>query len=363
MSTLMLLRALRSPNGGYWLAYALATMAIGYLHYFGVFVVAVQFVWAAVTHRSQLKALVVSTGIAALSVFAWVAYSGVNSESTNMLPHFAMNWNVLEVPARLLIGYPFFFKFSEIPGVGATVVFAGSIATASVMTIIGSVRARQSAPRSDRGSQIIGDGRVTWVLAPALALAGPVGTLLVSAVSGSTVTITKYSMASLPAALICAALILNCAGRRAGITLSVIAVGASAWSCAQLLKPEYQRPDTRAAAHWIDAHSSNNVVLINQLGGANGIRPLAPYLQDPSLDLAPKYFKSIAFSTQAPELLALKAAVRKADLMVVINDLPGFRDAVLHDYRWSKSFRFVNETSGPGISAGYRVLQFKFAAQ
>jgi len=362
LSTLVLLRALRSDRGGYWLAYALATIAIGYLHYFGVFVVAVQFVWAAVTHRAQLKALIVSTGIAGLAVLAWVTYSGVKSDSTNMLPPFAMNWDVLEFPARLFIGYPFFFKFSEIPGVGTTIVFAGSIATAAVMTIIGSVRARQSAPRSDRGSQSIGSRRVTWVLAPALALAGPVGTLFVSLAGGSMVTVTKYSIASLPAALICAALILTNAGRRAGVVLSVIAVGASAWSCGQLLKPEYQRPDMRAAAHWIDSNSPANVVLINELNPANGVRPLAPYLRTPSMDPVSIFVQGISFRTKSTDYLVGEANARKSDLMIVFNDSPAMREAVINDPRWASKFSLVNETSGLGVASGYRVLHFKYAA-
>ena len=72
LSTLSMLRALRSGRTGWWVAYACFTSATAYTHYTAVFLLAFQLAWALWTQPRARTPLVVANIAAALTYLPWV---------------------------------------------------------------------------------------------------------------------------------------------------------------------------------------------------------------------------------------------------------------------------------------------------
>jgi len=72
LSTLALLRALRTGRFGWWVGYAVFTCAAMYTHYTAVFLLVVQLAWAFLTYRQARRALIVSNVAAVLGFLPWI---------------------------------------------------------------------------------------------------------------------------------------------------------------------------------------------------------------------------------------------------------------------------------------------------
>ena len=270
LSVLMLLKALDSGRLGWWAAWALSAAAVMYTHYTGVFVLAAGFTWACWTHRSQVWKLLAGAGAAALVFAVWVPSIGLNGTAYSS-GKFDLSPVLAERLLRMFIANPFDDPpLLDVPGVGPLVLFAGA-----VLVALGCVAVQLIQRRPPSG--VVREP----VLLIGVALASPVGMLLTSALTGSGFLLTRYLSPSMAALILGLAVLLTAPRGRLGVGLACAAVVATAWGCLVAAQPQFERPDMRAAAHWIEANVPANTVIADNFLGWNGQRPLGPYLANP----------------------------------------------------------------------------------
>ncbi len=74
VSTLALLRAVKTRSRWWWLVYVLGSAAAAYTHYTSIFVLAVQALWALWTCRDRLREPLIANGLIALLYLPWLPH-------------------------------------------------------------------------------------------------------------------------------------------------------------------------------------------------------------------------------------------------------------------------------------------------
>src|SRR5205807_5301163 len=72
LSTLALLKAIRTGRPGWWVAYAAASCAAVYTHYTALFLLVLQLVWAVVAHPQARRHLLIANAAAAVGFAPWI---------------------------------------------------------------------------------------------------------------------------------------------------------------------------------------------------------------------------------------------------------------------------------------------------
>lgn len=264
-STLFLLIALERRGAGWWALYALVSVAAAYTHYPVIFVLLAQFAWAFVTRPESRVPLVAANAAAALAFLPWLPGLREDFDSpTAVVIAFANPFSAeaaIKTVANALIGSPLQSSFlSPVPGAAPFAMLA-----AGLLLGVAGLPWRGSAEPA-RAAEAGGPARAPHGLALilALALVTPIGLAVFSALD-TDIFIGRSLSPSWPAFALAIGALLSAAGPR-WLRLAATALVGAAFcvAAAQMLDLDNQRPDTEAAARYIE-------------GAAD---PLAPVVDD-----------------------------------------------------------------------------------
>jgi mannosyltransferase len=242
LSTLAVVKAVRTSGWRWWLLYALAAAAAAYSHYTCVFVLAVQAGWSIWMRRRRLFEPLLANLLIVLLYIPWLPYvrskelAGVIALLEPLTAH-----NVLVDLSRPILGYPY-------AGPSAIPTYAG-LAVVGGFALLGLAAVGW---RTRRMAQLGPGGPATGALILALALATPVGVLLYSLLSADIWDARSLYASVPPGALVLAALLwaLPRAVRALGIAAALVVLIAGT---IKSITSSYARPPFRAAAAYLDS--------------------------------------------------------------------------------------------------------------
>src|SRR5947209_2753469 len=175
LSTLALLRALKTSESRWWALYAVCACGVAYTHFTGVFLLLGQFIWASVAHPKARRALVLASAAAAVAFLPWVPslINTANSPGTKLyglLEPFSLHSMRIDL-GHWAIGHPY-LNLATVPGHLAALLICGGVGLATLGAVLASRTVRHGghpvrAPRE-------------LVLVVTLAVAAPLGAALYS---------------------------------------------------------------------------------------------------------------------------------------------------------------------------------------
>ena len=187
LSTACLLELVRTGRKGWALGLAAATAGVLYTHYTGVFVVAFQFLWAALAYRDRLRVVLLAAAGAVLVLVPWIPGFLTQREdnTADRLEQFEVTLRtVAETLGRIWVGHPT-ASLGTVPGIGWMLITAGLLIVAIVA--VRRVAETRALSISRESALLIG-----------VALASPLGALLYS-LGPENVYGARYLSASVPA--------------------------------------------------------------------------------------------------------------------------------------------------------------------
>jgi 4-amino-4-deoxy-L-arabinose transferase-like glycosyltransferase len=250
LSTLALLRAVEGGERRWWVVYGLSACGALWTHYTAVFVIVAQAVWALWTHRELLREVVIAGVAIAVGYLPWLPgfleqrRNDVGIEIIGELFPLSVG-RVFELPLVALVGHPF-LSLGDSPGA------RGLLLVLFLAALVGAAAVRRPAGLGGLAPSLRSEAGLVAVLA----LATPIGLLLYGA-AGSSLYIPRNLAASVPAALVLLALLLDrlaasvtprLALGAVGGFLAVLAVGA----VEIVFDDDQRRPAYREAAHYLD---------------------------------------------------------------------------------------------------------------
>ncbi len=209
LSTLALIRAVRTGSAWWWVAYTLAAAAAAYTHYTSIFVLVTQVLWSLWACRNYLGKPVVAAGMIAVLYLPWLP--NLRGKILGVIAglHPLTLPNVLTDLLRPIAGHPY-APLSTIPTLPGLAV----VGACALGGLLASVRRRRE--------RIFGDPALRYerfLIAP-LAVATPVGLLLYSLL-GTDLWLPRGLYASVPsAALLFGAILTGLPRRLMGIAVS-----------------------------------------------------------------------------------------------------------------------------------------------
>jgi hypothetical protein len=253
ISTISILKALRTNAIAWWILYGGSTTAAIYTHYTAVFILALQFAWAAVFHRRAWKALLIANAAAVLAYLPWLSGLREDLKAPNILATlvpFSLS-NMGSVTEDWWIGHPV-ISLPQVPGHLAVGLAVAGLVFGGLAFFLGGPRiARLQAVTPER------------LLIPLLAVGPP---LLMAVYSDFRTSILegRNFMASWPAlALTMGAIVLlpTISWARAlavGLLLTAYSIAA-----VTSVLPVNQRPNMDGAVAYINAHAGRNDPVVN----------------------------------------------------------------------------------------------------
>ena len=339
LSTLALVRAVRTGSVGWWIGYTLAVAAAAYTHYTSIFLLVVQAAWSLWVCRNRLRApLLASAGAVALyapwlghvqgkglSVFSAIEPLGVTRVLTDLV--------------RPLPGYPY-ASLKGIPTAPGLVVLALACGSGLVWWLRRIQAARREAHPVDATSRAEGHAaaassraRPERLLIALLALATPVGLLLYSLLVTDLWTARGLS-ASMPAAALVIGFLLAQpppVARAVAITLVLLTLIAGTVNS---FGSTYARPPFREVAAQLDRLAGRGDPILIYPSLSNVSASIRAELHRPHLVIEDR---AARWPAQAPRRPAF----------VVIDELVG---RVLH-LQWPhpSGFQLIAARSYPGL--------------
>lgn len=231
LSSVALLRAVRTGATGWWVSYALAAAAAAYSGYTAVFPLAVQAGWALWTCRDRVRRPLLANAAVVLLYVPWIPHVGSKALGIiGALEPFGVH-NVLNDLLRLIAGYPY-ASVNAIPTIPGLVVLC-------VCALAGAVARGRSRPRPHLR------------LIVALALAAPVGVALYSLLS-TDIWDARDLYSSLPAAMLVLGALLAAVPFSARVLAVVAVLSTLTFGTIRALSPSYARPPYRSAATYLN---------------------------------------------------------------------------------------------------------------
>jgi 4-amino-4-deoxy-L-arabinose transferase-like glycosyltransferase len=255
-STLALLQALDDRRARWWVTYAALSCAAFYAHYTSAFVLAVQAGWVLWAHPAARRSVVLANLGAAAAVLPWLPglIADFRSPTLRILSALSVFTPraVLTDLTHWAIGYPYEYQspLTSLPGTPALALFG----VAAVIVVVALARDRPR-PALDR--------RV--VLVVALALAAPVGEVLVS-LAGNHVFGVRNIAASWPYMALSGAALLVSIRAPLRYAAAGLAIAAFALGGVKMLTARYQRPDYQSAAALIERQAKPGDVVLDETG-------------------------------------------------------------------------------------------------
>jgi hypothetical protein len=233
LSTLALLRAIETRSLEWWAAYAAFSSATIYTNYTAVFLLGGQFLWAIVTQPTLRRSLLVANVAAAVVYAPWLPSLIEDSASPGIkvpeqISPFGLGSLRIDL-GRWSIGHPF-AGLKTVPGDAAVILIVAGVSIA----VIGVGWRMLAAARV--GRRLRPSRGLALVLV--LALSTPVGAAL-------------YSWLG-PGLVLAGGALLTSSGGRVRYLASGMVVAAFAIASAKVLEADVQRPDSAAAAEFIE---------------------------------------------------------------------------------------------------------------
>jgi hypothetical protein len=255
VSTLAMLIGAERGGARWWALYAVASCAAVYTHYTAVFVLAGQLGWLLWRHPGARRPALLANAGAILGFLPWLSgFRGdLSSGTTDIL--FALEpftaHTVQVSVTHWLVGYPPsgpLTGLTDLPGTLALAMLTVGVLLGAAGVAADSERRWPSAP---------------LVLAIVLALATPVGELLVSVAGSNLLASGRNLAASWPGvALVLGALVV--AGRPPlALAATALTLGSFAIGAAKIVGADYRRPDYRAAAEIVDAEAGPHDAVVD----------------------------------------------------------------------------------------------------
>jgi uncharacterized membrane protein len=279
VSTLALLRAVRTRAAGYWVIYAVAAAAAAYSHYTAIFVLLAQVAWALWAPRADLRPLLVANLSAVVLYLPWLPslHGSALGVYGQLEPLTAAH--VLDDVLHPVVGYSY-APLAAIPTV-LGLVLVGAAASAGALTLL--ARQWRSGPsrrarRANRARRAAQDERPTQtartLLLAALAVATPVGLLLYSVVF-TDIWSARDLISSAPAQAIALAALTLATPRVVRPILVAAVLGVVVFGTVRAVSSRWTRPQYRQVANYLDraAPAPDPVVMYPSVLGLDGAIP------------------------------------------------------------------------------------------
>ena len=253
LSTLALLRAVRTGDRRWWLLYTLTAAAAAYSHYTAIFALGVQAVWSLWVCRRQVSAALIANAAIGALYLPWLPHLRGKALAVIGALYPLTTKRVLTDLARPIPGHPA-ASLRAIPTLTGLAVFAAVILGGAVAT----ARRRAGARRWPSAEPL---------LLAALVLATPVGLLLYS-LTVTDLWLPRGLSASLPAAAIAIGA-LAAALPRPAVVVAVLAMAVTLVAgTVRSYGTAYARGPFRTIAHYLDRVAAPHTpVLIVSLVG------------------------------------------------------------------------------------------------
>lgn len=296
-STVCLLLALERRQAAWWVGYGVASCAAMYSHYTTAFVLAAQVGWVLWFHRDSWRPVLLANAAAAAAFLPWLPgfLDDFNSPSQDVFEAIAPfnSDNAIGFIGDWALGHPPANGLQAFWGLGLELVLFAGIA-AGVLGLVFRLRGPADANGDD---WLEAPSRAPVALVVLLAVATPVGVILVSLVGHSLLLPRNLGTSSPYLAVALAALLAS--GPRAarlpaiGIVVAVFAIGA-----VRITTPVWQRPDVRDAARVIDSALGPDDVVFDVASPLSTpdlptAMTLDVHLEDPHIVLEPKSLEQI----------------------------------------------------------------------
>jgi len=256
-SAACLLAALRRGGKGWWVAFAVISIAAMYTHYTAAFPLAAEAIWAFVAFPSRRRAIGLSSAATAAAFLAWVPW--LQGRALGLIAAFypLTPVNVFKAPVISVFGSPQ-AALSAIPGkFGLALAGAGLALAASSLALVARSREWVRPPAPREGARL-GSG---WLIL-GLAVSTPAGLLLYDVV-GDDLYNPRNLSASVPGLVLGIAAIVTAAPRRLAWGASALVLAALAIGAGRSLEARYQRPPVNEAADFINARARPGDLVID----------------------------------------------------------------------------------------------------
>jgi 4-amino-4-deoxy-L-arabinose transferase-like glycosyltransferase len=264
LAALAVVKAVRTGELRWWVAYTLSAAAAAYSHYTGIFALAVLGVWSLWACRGHLRAPLIANAAAVLLYVPWIPHLGARNLAVigglEPLTLHNMGTDLL----RVVAGYPYAGPHA-IPTL-AGVVAIGLCGLLGVLSL-GRIRLGRGSSQSRQPARGLGGLGVIG----ALAVSTPLGVLLYSAVS-TDLWDARDLYASAPAAFLVLGALLAAIPRPLGVGATAVVLVVLVAGTIRSISPRYARPAFRAAASYLDrvAAPSDPVVIYPSFLGLDG---------------------------------------------------------------------------------------------
>ncbi len=258
LSTLALLKAVRTRSGRWWVLYSLAVAAAAYTHYTSVFVLATQAAWSLWACRDRMRQPLIAISVAALLYTPWLTHLRGKQLGTFSLLEPLNASHVLTDLLRPIVGYPY-APLRAIP-------------TIAGLTVIGVAAVAGAVALAQRLGDTSADYRARLILIAAAAAASPLGLLLYSLLV-TDIWLARGLYASVPAAaVLLGALLVALPGWPRVAALAVV-MSVLIFGTVRAISPRWNRGPYRQIATYLDRHAGprDPVVLIELALGATAV--------------------------------------------------------------------------------------------
>ncbi len=242
LSTLALVRAVRSGSLAWWSVYVLAAAGAAYSHYTSVFVLGVQALWSLWICRGRVRAPLLANLLVVLVYLPWIPDVRGKALGVIGLLEPLTAHNVLVDLLRVIPGYPYapLHAIPTIPGLIA-------LAVCAILGLGCVVRKLSRTRPVDPGDE----QRRRVVLIVLLALAAPFGLLLYS-VLRTDIWDARDLYASVPAAALVFGALFAAIPRQGRAPVVMLVVAILVVGSIRAIGPSYARPQFRTAAEYLD---------------------------------------------------------------------------------------------------------------
>jgi hypothetical protein len=248
VSTIGLLKAVRTNAAWWWVVYAVSSAAAIYTHYTAVFLLGLQILWAAVFHRRAWKGLLITNAAVALAYLPWLPGLREDLGARNFLQilvPFSLH-NVGSVTLDWWIGHPT-IPIGRLPGHLAVDFAAAGL-------VVGALGFVVSGPPIARLRTVTPERLLILLLAIGPPLLMMVYSFLRTSILEGRNFITSWpALGLLMAAIVLLPTIAWARSLAVGLLLTAFAIGA-----VTSVLPVNQRPNLNAAVAYIDSHAGRN---------------------------------------------------------------------------------------------------------
>jgi hypothetical protein len=348
LSTLSLVLALEQRRLRWWMLYVASATASVYTHYIGALILVPQAAWALWVHRESVREQLLSHALVVLLWLPWLPSFLVqfrhSAKEAEYLSHGspATISHVSQITATSLVGLPF-TPLRQLPGRPTVAVLA--LVALGVLLALGSAVYRR---RGDR--QRLVASRVSLIAA--LAVAPLIALCLYTIRPHTSFLIPRNLSVAVPYVLVLFGWALTRPRAPLSIALSAIALLAVGIGTVKAVSPSYQRPDTRDAAHYIDARAPAAASVVD-------VELISNYKQKPARATRLYFRRPHHVYPASAYSAAWDAAARTgAPVFVTYPHLHGIEIFLPVPAEFASRYRLVAEHTTPGTPYGIAVREY-----